>query len=162
MRVLVLVATLVAICTAPAEADDGRLEWPMRPRPTVVRAFDAPAPNWQRGHRGVDLGGAEGQVIQAAASGTVVFAGELAGRPLISVAHPGGLRTTYEPVSPVVRRGQVVSTGTALGHLVAGHPGCAAAACLHWGAMWGPSSRADYVDPTGLVVTVTVRLKPLR
>ncbi|ADU00089.1 MULTISPECIES: M23 family metallopeptidase [Mycolicibacterium] len=162
MRVLVLVATLVAICTAPAEADDGRLEWPMRPRPAVVRAFDAPAPNWQRGHRGVDLGGAEGQVIQAAASGTVVFAGELAGRPLISVAHPGGLRTTYEPVSPVVRRGQVVSTGTALGHLVAGHPGCAAAACLHWGAMWGPSSRADYVDPTGLVVTVTVRLKPLR
>lgn len=134
----------------------------MRPRPSVLRAFDAPAPNWQRGHRGVDLGGAVGQVIHAAASGTVVFAGELAGRPLISVAHPGGLRTTYEPVQPAVRQGQVVSSGTAIGRLLAGHPGCGAAACLHWGAMWGPSSRADYVDPTGLVVTVPVRLKPVR
>jgi hypothetical protein len=28
--------------------------------------------------------------------------------------------------------------------------------------MWGPASRADYVDPRGLVVTTPVRLKPLR
>jgi hypothetical protein len=27
--------------------------------------------------------------------------------------------------------------------------------------MWGPASRADYVDPLGLVVTAPIRLKPL-
>ncbi|PRC48891.1 peptidase M23, partial [Mycobacterium sp. ITM-2017-0098] len=97
-----------------------------------------------------------------AGAGTVVFAGTLAGRPLVSIAHPGGLRTSYEPVQPAVRPGQRVASGTVLGALVAGHPGCGGPACLHWGAMWGPASQADYVDPLALVETTPVRLKPTR
>ena len=100
--------------------------------------------------------------MYAAAAGTVVFAGELAGRPVVSIAHPGGLRTSYEPVLASVRAGQRVDAGTMLGELQAGHAGCAAAACLHWGAMWGPASRADYVDPLGLVASTPIRLKPVR
>lgn len=146
---------------APAAAADGRLDWPIRPRPAVLRTFDAPAPNWNRGHRGVDLAGVATQPVYAAAAGTVVFAGELAGRPVISIAHPGGLRTSYEPVRAAVRAGQLVDSGSAIGQLVAGHAGCGAAACLHWGAMWGPASHADYVDPLGLVATTPIRLKPL-
>jgi murein DD-endopeptidase MepM/ murein hydrolase activator NlpD len=91
-----------------------------------------------------------------------VFAGVLAGRPVVSIAHPGGLRTSYEPVAATVRAGRLVDAGTAVGELVAGHAGCAAAACLHWGAMWGAASRADYVDPLGLLATTPIRLKPLR
>jgi murein DD-endopeptidase MepM/ murein hydrolase activator NlpD len=127
-----------------------------------MRMFDAPSPDWQAGHRGVDLAGAPGQRVYAAAPGAVVFAGELAGRPVVSIAHPGGLRTSYEPVRASVRPGQRVDTGTMLGELRPGHAGCAAAACLHWGAMWGPASRADYVDPLGLVVSTPIRLKPTR
>jgi murein DD-endopeptidase MepM/ murein hydrolase activator NlpD len=149
------------IWAAPADADTGRLDWPLRPRPSVVRTFDGPSPNWNRGHRGVDLAGAPGQAVYAAAAGTVVFAGELAGRPLVSIAHPGGLRTSYEPVQPSVRVGQLVAAGAALGELAAGHSGCPVAACLHWGAMWGPASRADYVDPLGLLASTPIRLKPL-
>ncbi|MGP4053651.1 M23 family metallopeptidase [Mycobacterium sp. 4D054] len=157
------VAVVVGLLCAPsAAADEGRLGWPLQPRPAVVRTFDAPSPNWQRGHRGVDLAASAGQPVYAAAAGTVVFAGELAGRPLVSIAHPGGLRTSYEPVDPAVRQGQTVAQGSALGVLVAGHPGCAAATCLHWGAMWGPAARADYVDPLGLVATTPIRLKPVR
>jgi murein DD-endopeptidase MepM/ murein hydrolase activator NlpD len=124
--------------------------------------FDAPSPNWQAGHRGVDLAGTPGQPVFAAAEGTVVFAGELAGRPVVSVAHPGGLRTSYEPVLASVRAGQRVGAGTMLGELQPGHAGCPAPACLHWGAMWGPASRADYVDPLGLVTSTPIRLKPVR
>jgi murein DD-endopeptidase MepM/ murein hydrolase activator NlpD len=154
--------TVVAfISAAPAYADDGRLDWPLRPRPSVVRMFDAPSPNWNRGHRGVDLAGTPGQPVYAAGPGAVVFAGELAGRPLVSIAHPGGLRTSYEPVRPSVRAGQLVDAGAVIGALEAGHDGCAVAACLHWGAMWGPASRADYVDPLGLVASTPIRLKPL-
>jgi murein DD-endopeptidase MepM/ murein hydrolase activator NlpD len=91
----------------------------------------------------------------------VVFAGELAGRMLVSIAHPGGLRTTYEPVRPAVRAGQLVEAGAVIGELLAGHAGCSAAACLHWGAMWGTASRADYVDPLGLLASTEIRLKPL-
>ncbi len=92
----------------------------------------------------------------------MVFAGELAGRPLVSIAHPGGLRTSYEPVHAAVRPGQTVTSQTVIGELEAGHPGCAAPACLHWGAMWGPAARADYVDPLGLLASTPIRLKPLR
>lgn len=162
MRILAVAACLAVVTAAPVRADDGRLDWPLRPRPAVVRTFDAPSPNWQRGHRGVDLAATPGQPVYAAQAGTVVFAGELAGRPLVSIAHPGGLRTSYEPVRASVRRGQSVQAGTALGEVTAGHPGCAAEACLHWGAMWGPASRADYVDPLGLLATTPVRLLPLR
>jgi hypothetical protein len=48
-----------------------------------------------------------------------------------------------------------------IGELLAGHSGCPAPACLHWGAMWGPASRADYVDPRGLLASTPIRLKPL-
>jgi len=161
MRTLagLLVAVMVA---APARADEVRLQWPLRPEaPAVTRGFDAPRPDWQRGHRGVDLAGAPGQPVYSAGPGTVVFAGALAGRPVVSVQHPGGLRTSYEPVQADVRPGQLVDAGSPLGRLVTGHPGCPTAACLHWGAMWGPAQRADYVDPLGLLAAIPVRLKPL-
>jgi murein DD-endopeptidase MepM/ murein hydrolase activator NlpD len=161
MRWIALLAAALVLA-APASADGERLDWPLRPQPAVMRAFDAPSPDWKPGHRGVDLAGVPGQRVFAAAPGTVVFAGELAGRPLVSIAHPGGLRTSYEPVLASVRAGQRVDGGTMLGELQAGHAGCAAAACLHWGAMWGPASRADYVDPLGLVASTPIRLKPVR
>jgi murein DD-endopeptidase MepM/ murein hydrolase activator NlpD len=161
--VRLVVAALLAVLgsAGTAWADDGRLDWPLRPPPAVVRAFDPPSPNWNPGHRGVDLAGVAGQRVFAVGPATVVFAGELAGRPVVSLAHPGGLRTSYEPVRATVKVGQWVGTATVIGELVAGHPGCSAAACLHWGAMWGASARADYVDPLGLLAATPIRLKPL-
>jgi murein DD-endopeptidase MepM/ murein hydrolase activator NlpD len=156
-----LLATTLLVA-APAWAESVRLQWPLRPPPAVLRAFDAPSPNWTAGHRGVDLAGMTGQRVYAAGSATVVFAGQLAGRPVVSLAHPGGLRTSYEPVQAKVRAGQRVDSATVIGELVAGHPGCAPAACLHWGAMWGAAAQADYVDPLGLLAATPIRLKPLR
>lgn len=161
MRWAALIASLALISAFPAAADGGRLDWPLRPAPAVVRGFDAPSPNWKPGHRGVDLAGRPGQPVYAAGAATVVFAGLLAGRPVVSLAHPGGLHTSYEPVRAVVRVGQQVSAQTVIGELAAGHDGCRASACLHWGAMWGPASRAHYVDPLGLLKSTPVRLKPL-
>ena len=168
MRWAAVVLCWVLLSAAPAVADSGkdnaRLEWPLRPPPAVVRGFDGPGPekpNWNPGHRGVDLAGAPGQSVYAAGSATVVFAGLLAGRPVVSLAHPGGLRTSYEPVRAAVRVGESVTAATVIGELVAGHAGCRAAACLHWGAMWGPASGADYVDPLGLLKSTAIRLKPL-
>lgn len=161
MRFGVVLLTVAMLAAPAAGADGARLAWPLRPRPAVLRVFDAPSPDWQRGHRGVDLAGAPDQPVYAAGPATVVFAGLLAGRPVVSVAHPGGLRTSYEPVQPAVRAGQRVDAATVLGRLQPGHPGCPVAACLHWGAMWGPASQADYVDPLGLLAGTPIRLKPL-
>jgi murein DD-endopeptidase MepM/ murein hydrolase activator NlpD len=94
--------------------------------------------------------------VLASGSGTVVFAGLVAGRPVVSVDHRGGLRTTYEPVSPSVSAGDLVVRGQLIGTLVPGHAGCPAAACLHWGARRG----MDYLDPLGLLALADVRLLP--
>lgn len=92
----------------------------------------------------------------AAGSGTVVFAGQVAGRPVVSIDHPGGLRTTYEPVLPSVVAGDLVAMGQQIGTLAPGHLGCAAAACLHWGVRRG----TEYLDPLRLLALGRVRLLP--
>jgi murein DD-endopeptidase MepM/ murein hydrolase activator NlpD len=95
-------------------------------------------------------------VVEAAGDGVVVFAGMVAGRPVVSVDHADGLRTTYEPVQPTVAAGQIVARGSALGTLLAGHEGCPAAACLHWGLRRGET----YLDPLALLRPPEVRLLP--
>lgn len=160
---LALTVTLAAAVPSPtAAATDDRFDWPLRPRPAVTRVFDKPAQRWNAGHRGADLAGVPDQPVYAAGPGVVVYAGSLAGRPLVSVEHPGGLRTTYEPLKAAVKPGQLVAKGAVLGTLVAGHPGCSATACLHWGALWGPAAGADYVNPLGLLASTPIRLKPLQ
>src|SRR4051794_34920547 len=68
----------------------------------VVRSFVAPITTYGPGHRGVDLGSREGQTVLAAATGTVTFAGSVAGRGVVVIAHPDGIRTEYEPVTASV------------------------------------------------------------
>jgi murein DD-endopeptidase MepM/ murein hydrolase activator NlpD len=130
---------------------------------TVARRFLPPPDPYGRGHRGVDLVAPPGAPVLAAGPGVVAQAGTLAGRGVVSVVHPGGLRTTYEPVTTAVAVGTPVARGTVLGTLDAGHPGCPAAACLHWGLRWrtGPDMRREqYLDPLLLVGLGRTRLWP--
>jgi len=145
--------------------------WPLVPlsgasRPVVVHRFEPPAQRWQAGHRGVDLLGGPGQEVMAAGAGTVSYAGVLFGRPVVAVDHPmpgrDTLRTTYEPVDPVVKAGDAVRSGQVIGHLVdsvAGH--CAPRTCLHWGLVRGSGRGGRYLDPLGLVGRGAVRLLPV-
>jgi murein DD-endopeptidase MepM/ murein hydrolase activator NlpD len=154
---LALIATLfLAVPTGPAAPPPAAgFDWPLAAG-SVVRRFDPPPRPWLAGHRGADLAGVPATEVRAAGAGTVVYAGVLAGRGVISVAHPGGLRTTYEPVIPAVVAGATVQTGAPLGTLEAGHPGCPAAACLHWGLRRGDT----YLDPLILLGLGRVRLLP--
>ncbi|WP_084484671.1 M23 family metallopeptidase [Nocardia anaemiae] len=167
-RLISIVLGVIALLELAAEqsgsaAPHGEFSWPLQPQPAVVRQFDKPAQDWLPGHRGVDLAGAPGQAVFAAGDGIVVFAGTVAGKPVVSIDHPGGLRTTYEPVQAEVSVGLRVARGTRIGNLAAGHEGCAAAACLHWGARRDASghSRREYIDPLGLLHPTPLRLKPV-
>ncbi|MEV4707672.1 M23 family metallopeptidase [Actinoplanes sp. NPDC049316] len=131
--------------------------WPVA-GPHVTRRFDPPPQPWQAGHRGVDLEAPPGTPVRAAAAGTIVFIGRIAGRGVVSIAHPGGLRTTYEPVSAApLHIGDPVPAGEQIGTLSPGHLGCPSQACLHWGLRRG----ADYLDPLTLLGAGRVRLLPL-
>jgi murein DD-endopeptidase MepM/ murein hydrolase activator NlpD len=132
--------------------------WPLAEPHEVTRPFSAPAP-YGPGHRGVDLAGDPGQPVLAAGPGLVLYAGRMVDRDVVSIEHPGGLRTTYEPVTAVVAVGDQVARGQPIGHLAHGHPGCTAPvprACLHWGAR----RRLTYLDPLRLLGQGRVRLLP--
>jgi len=153
---LLLALLLLAPVPAPGPVA-GPYRWPLDGSPRVTRPFQPPPKPWLPGHRGVDLGASPGDPVRSAGPGVVAFAGVVAGRPVVSVDHPGGLRTTYEPVSPLVRAGQAVAAGTVLGTLLVGHAGCPVDACLHWGLRQGDA----YLDPLALLGLAQVRLLPL-
>lgn len=162
-------ATLTGLAVPP-EPDDagdqprlraGMFGWPLSGSPAVVRAFEAPVLPYGPGHRGVDLAAVPGAPVLAAGAGTVVFAGTVAGRGVVSVDHPGGLRTTYEPVSPTVTAGDHVSRGEQIATVQIGHAGCTAPACLHWGVRRGRGHDRDYLDPLRLLAMARVRLLPI-
>ncbi|MFD7655635.1 M23 family metallopeptidase [Actinosynnema sp. NPDC059797] len=164
---LVITALLAPplLTPTPARADPHprptRFGWPLAPPHEVVRAFEAPPTPYAAGHRGVDLRAPLGAEVLAAGDGVVAHAGQVADRPLVSVAHAGGLRTTYEPVDPSVVRGQLVRRGERVGTLRAGHRNCPAEACLHWGALRAdPPHPRQHLDPLRLLTPPRTRLLP--
>jgi murein DD-endopeptidase MepM/ murein hydrolase activator NlpD len=116
---------------------------------SVLRGFQPPAQPWGPGHRGVALAAAPGAPVRAALPGRVRFAGVVAGTGWVTVAHGGGLDTTYGPVDPrVVDRGEEVAPGQVLGRLAATAPH------LHWGARL----HGGYIDPLTLLARWEVHL----
>jgi murein DD-endopeptidase MepM/ murein hydrolase activator NlpD len=122
----------------------------------LLTRFDPPPEPWLSGHRGVDLAAGPGLPVTAAGAGTVVFADDLAGRGVVSIVHDNGLRTTYEPVEPLVAAGETVTAGQTIGHLQSDHASCPGQVCLHLGLKRGPL----YLDPMLLFGKGKVRLLP--
>ncbi|MGW1676772.1 M23 family metallopeptidase [Saccharopolyspora sp. NPDC002376] len=151
-----------AALSAPTPATrttEGQFGWPLAPPPAVARPFEAPKHAYGPGHRGVDLVGEVDQQVLAAGDGLVVFAGQVAGRNLVSIEHETGLRTTYEPVRPTVTVGDQVTKGQPIGNLEPDHPECTAQppkTCLHWGVR----QRLTYLNPLRLLGMGHVRLLP--
>lgn len=133
--------------------------WPLSPRPAVRRAFDPPARPWLSGHRGVDLEAADdGAPLISPAAGTVSFVGTVVDRPVITIDHGNGLRSSFEPVASSLTAGAAVAEGDVLGQVQAGHCG-PAPTCLHWGVRRGE----DYVNPLSFVMDQrpSVLLQPI-
>lgn len=129
--------------------------WPTGKVTAVLKRFDPPEQPWLAGHRGIDLAGEVGSEIYAANSGTVVFASFLVNRPVISIDHSDGLRSTYEPVQSIVKTGDKVKKGQLIGHLLSGHSNHYTA--LHFGIRNG---KTDYIDPLKML-KARIRLFPI-
>ncbi|MFJ3958638.1 M23 family metallopeptidase [Arthrobacter sp. NPDC090010] len=126
----------------------GAWGWPLEHRPgrlldAVVRPFDPPAKPWLSGHRGVDLATPDGigATILSPADGVVSFRGTVVDRPVVTVDHGHGIKSSFEPVRSDLEPGTRIRQGQRIGSLAGAH--CAALSCVHWGV------RVDgtYVDP---------------
>jgi len=123
----------------------------------VLRGFSPPATRYGPGHLGTDLAASSGVPVLAAGAGVVRFAGQVAGRGVVVIAHPDGISTEYEPLVPTVVAGLAVVAGQPIGCLTGRHRGCPAASCLHWGAR----RTGRYLDPMSLLRPLgVVRLLP--
>ena len=122
----------------------------------MVRGFDDVG-RYDPGHRGVDLQVPAAGTVLAPGAGVVTFAGDVAGRGVVSVLHPDGVRTSYEPLTPAVAAGTAVAAGDVLGRVHGSHGTFAPDTVLHWGARVGDR----YVDPLTLLAPLgPVRLLP--
>lgn len=121
--------------------------WPVGSHPLVLRGWEPPATLYARGHRGVDLATPVGAPVRAVAAGRVSFAGRVAGRGVVAVELTGtDLRTTYEPVTASVKKGDEVEAGAVVGTVEITGSHCATS-CVHWGLLRGEV----YLDPLELL-----------
>ncbi len=119
----------------------------------VARAFSPGKHNWNAGHRGVDLAASFFMPVYAPQQGKVVYSGQLVNRKVLSIFHPENIRTTYEPVLPLVQKGEEVQRGQLIAVVVGKH--CGMSTCLHWGAKTAPD---NYLNPWLLLAKKRVRL----
>lgn len=127
--------------------------FPAQTQGNITRPFDPPSVRWGAGHRGVDIALNAGNNVLAAGDGVVIYAGRINDRSVISIEHADGIRTTYEPVSPSVKKGDTVTAGQVIGTLDDGH--CKKQSCLHWGAKRGKDA---YINPLSLLRERQIRL----
>ncbi|WP_311215205.1 MULTISPECIES: M23 family metallopeptidase [unclassified Arthrobacter] len=150
---MTLLVTLVMAAGAvgpsgPAAPDQASLRWswPLSPKPDVLRIFDPPDKPWLSGHRGVDLGPvSDDGKVTAPSDGVVTFAGVVVDRPVLTIDHGDGLKSSFEPVTSELKAGDTVRKGQNIGSMEPGH--CSSATCLHWGVRRGEV----YVNPLGFV-----------
>ncbi|MFI7581286.1 peptidoglycan DD-metalloendopeptidase family protein [Kocuria kalidii] len=143
---LLALVLLLGPAAAPLASAEPGWAWPLAPRPAVVGDWAPPAERWGRGHRGVDLGAVAGAAVRAPEDGTVSFVGFVVDRPVVTIDHGGGLRSSFEPVGSALVRGERVRRGQVVG-VLRGRDHCGPGACLHWGVRRGD----DYLNPLQFV-----------
>ncbi|MER5967728.1 M23 family metallopeptidase [Streptomyces sp. NPDC002057] len=136
------------------------LLWPVGPPPPeILRGWHPPPGPYAPGHRGVDLAAPPGTPVLAPTAGTVTFAGPVGGHGVLTLTLPGTgtppLRTTFTPVTPLVKKGTQVAPGTPLARVTPGTH--CRETCLHWGLLRGD----HYLNPLLLTNRPPSRLLPL-
>ena len=74
-----------------------RWSWPVAAPHPIARPYVAPATEYGPGHRGIDIRAPAGSVVRAPAAGVVHFAGFVVDRPVLSIAHAGGVLSSSNP-----------------------------------------------------------------
>lgn len=138
----VALALIVAIATSAGTSVPPKKtwQWPVDSPHPIIRPFVAPETPYSPGHRGVDIALTTSSDVLAPADGVVHFAGTVVDRPVLSILHPGGLVSSYEPVTSELARGDAVAAGDLVGEVKAGH---CAELCLHFGVRLD----GEYVSP---------------
>lgn len=129
----VIIPFLVVLAVPASRAAPPGLAWPVGG--PVIRGFEKPSgPYGEGGHQGVDLAGAPGESVGAAQDGTVTWVGELPRGRFVTIAHAGGISTTYLDLDSInVARGARVTRGQVIATVSGTRDGSSARPHLHFG-----------------------------
>jgi len=109
---------------------------PLEPPMNLVNLYRQPNSDYSAGHRGVDYKVVVGQTVLAPADGEVWFSGKVVNRELMSIKHPDGNLTEFEPVCTDLQKGEQVFLGQEIGQICEADLGyrqhCQNAHCLHF------------------------------
>jgi murein DD-endopeptidase MepM/ murein hydrolase activator NlpD len=164
---VLIVSALLAVSPAAMAASVHQAEgasvnwaWPVSQPRMIVRPYIAPPTPYAAGHRGIDIGTSSDQLeVFSPDDGVVHFAGVVVDRPVLSIRHPGGLLSSFEPVTTGLVAGATVHRGQAVGMLQAGH---CLRPCLHFGVRL----HGEYLSPLnflgGIPHSVLLPTRPLR
>ena len=145
---MVMAAMLTALlapslATSPASAapplgSSGREVFRPPTSGVVIDPFRPPPKPWLSGNRGIEYATEPGSALTAIGTGTVSFAGQVAGRLVVSITHQSGLRSSLTGVGQIrVQPGEFVRGGQVVGE---------ALETVHLGVR-----KADtYIDPASL------------
>lgn len=153
--VIAVVAVLTLAAPAAAAAADHHGDAPVFRPPVdapVADPFRPPDDPYGPGNRGIEYGTGPSDAVRAAAAGTVVFSGAVAGSLYVTIDHGGGVVSSYSYLLRVsVRVGTRVSQGQVIA--IAGDR-------LHFGVR----VNGRYVDPATFIGVrrIRVRLVPVR
>lgn len=119
---------------------EGRWVWPIDGEQRIIRPFVAPKTVYSAGHRGIDIEAPVGRLVISPDAGVVHFAGIVVDRPVISIRHPDGIISSFEPVTSDLIEGAAVARGSPIGTVESGH---CTTGCLHLGVRL----HGEYVSP---------------
>ena len=148
--VLVMAMALAVAIPVPSAGASHSDERPVFRPPVdgpVTDPFRPPGGPFASGNRGVEYATGPGDAVRAAAAGTVVFSGAVAGSLYVTVDHGEGLNSTYSYLLRIVVR---VGARVAQGQVIA-----VAGERLHFGVRMDNS----YVDPAGLIGVPRIRVR---
>lgn len=114
------------------------------PAMEIIEAFDPPDKPWLKGHRGIDVLAVVGEPLRAPTTGTIRFAGTVAGMATVSILTESGHVLTFQPAATSLKKGESFAAGEQIGAVGSG--GHCQRSCLHIGA-WPSASDRRYVDP---------------
>ncbi|WP_345802787.1 M23 family metallopeptidase [Microbacterium sp. AZCO] len=142
LRAGLVVALLLVVSAAPSPgaASAARWSWPVSPF-RLAAPYVQPANAYAAGHRGIDLEPLGDLDVRAPAAGVVAFVGDVAGRPIVTIDHGGGLVSTLEPVTSTLTPGTRVDREDVVGELSVG--GHAEPGTLHFGVRLD----GEYINP---------------
>jgi len=149
----------ISVLSHDVHSPDSEWGLPLAAPALLVHQFRSPNSDYSSGHRGVDYAVIDDQDLLAPSAGTLVFTGMVANKPVVTILHAGGYRSTFEPACASLPKGSNLLAGQHFGSVCAKkyQSHCRPSLCLHFALKLDDKYLSPLALIGGLAPSVLVR-----